>query len=164
MTSFMPTAINQKKETDSIKGNINPDMIKHPWKIDTNPLNECETEFLAILSFPSIFPDRKGDPMNNALVRNIPGNETDAFSQKIKHLIKFAEKINGKWVYRFASHPRFGCRVLNILYRRHLSSQGDFFIKQNPGEANLTFEELQEMLSSGSYSTVMSKLMHYAKM
>ena len=163
MTSFMPTAINQKKETDLIKDNISPNMIKHPWKIDTNPFNEYKTEFLATLSFPSLFPDGKGDPMNNALVRNISENETEAFSQKIKHLIKFAEKINGKWVYRFASHPRFGYWAFNILYRRRLLSQGNFFIKQNPGEANLTFEELQEMLSSGSYSTVMSKLMHYAK-
>ena len=159
MTSFMPTAINQKKETDFIKDNINPDMlIKHPWKIETNPLKEYRT-----LSFPSLFPDAKSDPMNNALVRNISENETEAFSQKIKHLIKFAEKVNGKWVYRFASHPRFGCWAFNVLYRRRLLSQGNFFIKQNPGEANLTFEELQEMLSSGSHSTVMSKLMHYAK-
>ena len=127
-------------------------MVKHPWKIETNPLNEYKTEYLATLSFPSLFPDAKGDPMNNALVRNTSENETEAFSQKLKHLIKFAEKINGKWVHRFAFHPRFG----HILYRRCLLSQGNFFIKQNPGEANLTFEELQEMLSSGSYSTVMS--------
>ena len=160
MTRFMPTAISQTKETDLIKDNISPDMVKHSWKIETNPLNEYRTEYLATLSFPSLFPDAKGDPMNNASVRNISENETEAFSQKIKHLIKFAEIVNGKWVYRFASHPRFGYWAFNILYRGRLLSQGNFFIKQNPGEANLTFEELQEMLSSGS---VTSKLMHYAK-
>ena len=37
-------------------------------------------------------------------------------------------------------------------------------MKQNPGEAKLTLEEVHEMVSSGSYSKVMSKLMHYVKM
>ena len=163
MTSFMPTPVNQKKETDLISQKIQPDQPKHPWKIDSDPFNEYSTEFLATLSFPSLFPDGKGDPMNHALVRNISENETESFAQKIKHLIKFAENINGKWKYHFASHTRFAYWAYNILYRRRLLNQGNFFIKQNPGEANLTLEELHEMISSGSYSKVMSKLMHYAK-
>ena len=36
-------------------------------------------------------------------------------------------------------------------------------MKQNPGETNLTLEELQAMLTSGSYPVMMSKLMHVAK-
>ena len=147
-----------------ISQKIQPDQPKHPWKIDSDPFNEYSTEFLATLSFLSLFPDWKGDPMNHALVRNISENETESFAQKIKHLIKLVENINCKWTYHFASHPKFAYSACTILYRKQLLNQGNFFIKQNPGEANLTLEELHEMVSSGSYSRVMSKLMHDAKM
>lgn len=36
-------------------------------------------------------------------------------------------------------------------------------MKQNPSEANLTLEDLRQMLQSNSYDTLMSKLMHYSK-
>ena len=163
MSSFIPTAIDYQKEAYVITESIRENATKHPWQIDSNPFNQYRTEFLATMSFPSLFPDGKGDSTNTALLRNISESETESFAQKIKHLIKFAEKIHNKWVYRFASHPRFAYWAFNILYRRRLLNQGNFFIKQNPGEANLTFDELQDMLSSASYSTIMSKLMHYAK-
>ena len=41
--------------------------------------------------------------------------------------------------------------------------QGSFYLKQNPGEANLTLGELQEMIKDCSYNTVMKKLLRYAK-
>lgn len=92
-------------------------------------------------------------------------NTTQSFAAKLKHLIKFSEKIDGKWVYRFASHSRFAYWAYNILYRRRILAQGNFFLKQNPSEANLklTVDDLKEMLHSQSYDSLMSKLMHYAK-
>ena len=78
-------------------------------------------------------------------------------------MIKFGEKINFTWKFRFSAHPRFAYWAFNMLYRRRLLGQGSFFIKQNPGEANLSFTELKGMLSSGNYTQIMSKLMHYAK-
>ena len=118
MTSFLPINVNHKKESDIISeqiiGNNNK---KCSWKIDDNPLTEFKTEFLATMSFPSLFPDGKGDPTNSATLRSISQNDTESFSQKVKHLIKFGEKVNGKWVYRFAAHPRFGYWAYNILYR-----------------------------------------------
>ena len=95
-------------------------------------------------------------------MRDISKSDTESFAEKIKHLIKFGEKIDGKWSYRFASHPRFGFWAYNILYRRRLLSQGNYFLKQNPGEANLTLEELQHMLR-GDFNFVMKKLMRYTK-
>ena len=79
------------------------------------------------------------------------------------HLITFSETIDGKWVYRFASHPRFAYWAYHILYRRRILAQGNFFLKQNPSEANLPIDDLKEMLHSQSYDSLMSKLMHYAK-
>ena len=73
-----------------------------------DPFNEFSTSCLATLAFPTLFPDSKGDPTNNTIQRQISHSETDSFSQKLKHLIKFGEQKNGKWFYRFAKHPRFG--------------------------------------------------------
>ena len=49
------------------------------------------------------------------------------------------------------------------MYRRRILAQGNFFLKQNPSEANRTIDDLKEMLHSQSYDSLMSKLMHYAK-
>ena len=77
-------------------------------------------------------------------------------------MIKFGENIDGKWVYRFASHPRFGYWAYHMLYRRRILGQSNFFLKQNPSEANLTLDDLKQVLQSNSYDSFMSKLMHYA--
>ena len=53
------------------------------------------------MAFPTLFPDGKGDPTNQGLLRDVP------LQERIKHLVKFAEIIDGKWVYHFANHPRF---------------------------------------------------------
>ena len=82
-----------------------------------------------------MFPDTDGDPTNHSTVRSIGRNDLETFDAKLKHLIKFAEKRKGKWVYQFASHPRFGYWAYNILYRKRLLSQGNFHIKQNFGES-----------------------------
>ena len=52
---------------------------------------------------------------------------------------------------------------IQYLIQETTSKSGKLFHQQNPGEANLTLEELHEMVSSGSYFKVVSKLMHYAK-
>ena len=80
--------------------------------VSNEPLNEYQTPFLATMAFPTLFPDGKGDPTNQALLRDVPLHE------RIKHLSKFAENIDGKWVYRFASHPRFSYWAFNMLLRK----------------------------------------------
>ena len=49
---------------------------------------------------------------------------------------------------------------LIIFLPKNDSCTGNFFLKQNPSEANLTTSDLQEMLVSQSYDSRMSKLMH----
>ena len=124
---------------------------------NANPLNEFKIEFLATMAFPTLFPDAKGDPTNTAIRRGA------TLAQKIKHLIKFAEYSNDGWTYRFASHPRFAYWAFNMIQRHRLLSQGSIFLKQNPRDAKLTVEQLKQMLQSNNHSTLMSKLMHYAK-
>ena len=69
--------------------------------VENEPLNEYQISHLATMAFPTLFPDGKGDPTNQGLLRDVP------LQERIKHLLKFAEIIDGKWVYRFANHPRF---------------------------------------------------------
>ena len=163
MNSFVPTNIDTKKEEEI----ISEEFLKAPeslnWNIGDDSLNEFSCEFLASMAFPTLFPDAKGDPTNSALFSDTSNNTAQSFAAKLKHLIKFSEKINEKWVYRFASHPRFAYWAYNILYRRRILGQGNFFLKQNPSEANLTINDLKGMLHSQSYDSLMSKLMHYAK-
>lgn len=90
------------------------------------PLNEYTTPFLATMAFPCLFPDGKGDPTNPALFREI------SLSNKIQHLIKFSEFVDEKWVYRFASHPRFSYWALDMIQRKRLLQQSAIFLKQNP--------------------------------
>ena len=44
------------------------------------------------MAFPTLFHDAKDDPTNQGLVRDVP------LQERVKHLLKFAEKIDGKWV------------------------------------------------------------------
>ena len=93
--------------------------------------------------FPTLFPDGKGGPTNSALLSDSSNNTTQSYAAKLKHIFKFSENIDGKWVYRFASHPRFAYGAYNILYRRRILAQGNFFLKQNPSEANLGISDLK---------------------
>jgi len=43
--------------------------------------------------------------------------------------------------YRFAAYPRFSYWGFNMLYRKRLISKGNFYLKQNPGDANLSIDE-----------------------
>ena len=157
LSSTILTPINLKPQKDLITDELLQKQ-KMSWPTrNGSPLNEFKIECLATMAFPTLFPDSKGDPTNSAIMRNL------TLGEKIKHLIKFAEYSDGKWVYRFASHPRFAYWAFNMIQRHRLLSQGSIFLKQNPGEAKLTVEQLQQMLKSNSYSTLMSKLMHYAK-
>ena len=84
----------------------------------SKPLNEFKIQLLATMAFPTLFPDGTGDPTNTATKRHA------TLGEKVKHLIKFAENINGKWVYRFASHPRFAYWAFNMIQRHRLLGQG----------------------------------------
>ena len=101
MSSFLPVGRHQKQEVEAIRNEISgKEPLNWPSHEDS-PLDDYNTPFLATLAFPTLFPDGKGDPTNPSMVRNVP------LSDGIKHLLNYAENIGSKWVYRFASHPRF---------------------------------------------------------
>ena len=107
------------------------------------------------MAFPTLFPDGKGDPTNPAVLKNV------TLKEKVKHIIKFAEKKEGKWIYRFANHPRFSYWGLNMIQRKQILQQTGIFLKQNPGEQHLTMEELREMVNNNNTNLFLNKLSRY---
>ena len=49
-----------------------------------------------------------------------------------------------------------------MIQTKRMSQQASVFIKQDPGEAHLTSEELREMVETNNDSTLLSKVCHYA--
>ncbi|XP_028412486.1 uncharacterized protein LOC114535320 [Dendronephthya gigantea] len=152
--SFLPLSKNDCLEKEAIKRTVNNSKINWP-SIDDQLLSEYKTPFLATLAFPTLFPDGNGDPTNPCLQRDIP------FSNRIQHLLKYSEYVDGTWLYRFSSHPRFSYWALNMIQRKRAIQQTSIFLKQNPDQSHLTVEELQEMASNNNSSTFMSKLSRY---
>lgn len=83
------------------------------------------------MAFPTLFPDGKGDPTNPAILKNA------TLKEKVKHLIKFAEKKDSKWIYRFANHPRFSYWALNMIQRKQILQQTGIFFKNKILENNI---------------------------
>ena len=155
MNSFLPVGEQQEQEIEAVRNQLSANEPM-PWPaIESEPLNEYQISHLATMAFPTLFPDGKGDPTNQSILRNVP------LQERIKHLLKFAEFIDGKWVYRFANHARFSYWAFNMIHRKRILQQSGIFLKQNPGEAHLTIDELREMAASNNADIFMSKVSRY---
>ena len=81
-TSFIPTPHREQTELKSIQSIITNEDCNLPWpRLSEKPLNEFETEGLATMAFPTLFPYGTGDPTTKN--REHPISYTDFF----KHLI-----------------------------------------------------------------------------
>ena len=74
--------------------------------------------------------------------------------ERVEHLLKYAEVIDGKWVYCFGNHPRFSYWAFNMIKRKGILQQSGIFFKQNPGEAHLTIDEVCEMAATNNSTTL----------
>ena len=155
MSSFLPVGEQQQQEIDAVRNQLSENEPMQWPSLDNEPLNEYQVSYLATISFPTLFPDGKGDPTNQGLLKDV------SLQERIKHLLKFAEVIDGKWVYRFANHPRFSHWAFNITQRKRILQQSRIFLKQNPGEAHLTIDELRDMAASNNANVFMSKVSRY---
>lgn len=156
--SFLPIPQCEQQEIQAIQQKLSSTHSTQAmsWPtVDNEPINEYTTPFLATMAFPTLFPDGKGDPTNPSLYRDIP------LGEKIKHLLKYAERKDDRWIYRFASHPRFAYWAFNMIERKRILQQTAIFFKQNPGEAHLTTEELQHMIANNSSHVFLSKISRY---
>lgn len=144
---------------------LNPTLeIDQNAKVDQNAIDQSE---FTTLSIPILFPDYVRDPTNLSAIRSISDDDIDiddieTFAAKLKYLVKFAEKIQGKWHCRFACHPKFS-HWAYVLYRKQLLSQGNFYKKQHSGDLPLTIDEHREMLQNKNYSQMMIMMQYYDK-
>ena len=116
-------------------------------------MNEFKTDGLATMAFPTLFSYGKGDPTTRARRQSI--TLTEAF----KHLMKFAVRLaNGKFQWRFASHPRFPYWALNMKQRHQVLSQTNIYLHQHLADGNMTMEELKEMVNSMSAKQMVNRL------
>ena len=159
MSSFLPIPQCHQQEIEAVQQQLSCNHnTKHiPWPtVDNEPINEYLTLFLATMAFPTLFPDGRGDPTNPSLYQDV------TLADRIKHLLKFGEKNDSKWIYRFASHPRFAYWALNMIQGKQILQQTGIFLKQSPREAHLTTEELlQQMVANHSSDTFLSKISPY---
>ena len=156
MSSFLPVPQSKCQEIDAIRDKFSEASQPVNWpSLGDSPISEFSTPFLASMAFPCLFPDGLGDPTNPGIQREIP------FHEKIKHLMKFAEKKDGKFFYRFATHPRFPYWALNMIQRKRALEQSNFYLKQNPSDQHLTIDELQEMIATNSSAALMTKMSRY---
>lgn len=159
MHSFLPIPQCEQQEIQAIQQKLSSTRFTQTsmsWPtVDNEPINEYTTPFLAIMAFPTLFPDGKGDPTNPSLYRDVQ------LGEKMEHLIKYAENKDGRWIYRFALHPRFACWAFNMIERKRILQQTGIFLKQNPGEVHLTTEELQQMITNNSSHVFLSKISRY---
>ncbi|CAB4032530.1 ATP-dependent DNA helicase PIF1 [Paramuricea clavata] len=155
-TSFIPMRQRQRKEGAAIQDAVNEvDPLDWP-STEGNLVNEFKTDGLATMAFPTLFPYGKGDPKNRARQHGI--TLTEAF----KHLMKFAERLaDGKFEWRFASHPRFPYWALNMKQRHQRLSQANVYLRQHPADANMTMEKLKQMVNSMSANQMMNRLQRY---
>ena len=94
-TSFIPTVEHEPTEKNRLRETFDEKENFNCLDIGSTPFNEFSTPYLASLTFPTLFPDGKGDPTDNEQIRQISDNQTECFASKLKHLIKFGEFKNG---------------------------------------------------------------------
>ena len=75
--------------------------------------------------------------------------------------MKFAEFANGKFEWRFASHPRFPYWALNMKQRHQLLSQANIYLRQHTTDGNMTMGEVKDMVNSTSANQMVNRLQRY---
>jgi hypothetical protein len=97
------------------------------------------------MAFPTLFPYGKVDPTNRAR----------------QHGIMLTEE--GKFEWRFASHPRFPYWALNMKQEHQQLSQVNDYLRQHPADTNMIahWEELKQMVNSMSVNQTVNRLQGY---
>ena len=114
--------------------------------IGGTPINEFTTEGYFSCAFPTVFPTRAGD---------FSGQRQNqvTISNYFKHLIMYADG-------RFATHPRFRSFALNTEMRWRAQQTGRVYVKQHPGDSQLSLDELRDMAGREG-EAFCNRVLHY---
>ena len=100
--------------------------------IGGTPINEFTTEGYFSCAFPTLFPTGAADFLGQRQNQVTIGNY-------FKHLIMYDDS-------RFAKHPRFRFFALNTEMLWRALQTGRVYVKQHPGDAQLSLDELHDMV------------------
>ena len=95
-------------------------------------------------NFPTLFPTGAGDFSGKRQNQVTIGNY-------FKHLTMYDNN-------RFAKHPRFRFFALNTEMRWHALQTGRVYVKQHPGDAQLSLDELRDMVGRREGQTFFNRV------
>jgi hypothetical protein len=123
----------------------NPSTRIADWPTPGAFVNYYSTTSLQIMTFPTLFPYGCGD------VTNKDRSVTVSMTESNKHLLNYAiyDESEGRFVYPFASHPRWLKWAQNTCKRHRLNGQKDVYLSKNPEDRNLSEAELTRIFKAG---------------
>ncbi len=75
MSSFLPVGEQQQQEMEAVRNQLSENEPMQWSSVENELLNEYRVSHLATMAFPTLFPDGKGDPTNQGLLRDVPLQE-----------------------------------------------------------------------------------------
>lgn len=136
-TSFVPNATQRRTEQETVQQSLQDLQTgsSHAliWPtIGGAPINEFTTEGYFSMAFPTLYPTGAADFLGQRTNQVTIGNY-------FTHLLKYGDG-------RFARHPCFRFFALNTEMRWRALQAGRIYIRQHPGDAQLTVDELRDMV------------------
>ena len=149
--SFVPMAVPSMTEQEAVQQAVAQHQSSHTplmWpSIGGMPLNEFTTEGYFSCAFPTLFPTGAADFLGERQVPVTIGNY-------FKHLMQYDDG-------RFARHPRFRFFALNTEMRHRALQTGRVYVRQHPGDGQLSLDELRDMVGRQG-EAFSSRVLHYA--
>ena len=148
--SFVPNAVQQQTEQETVRQSIEQRQSGSTlmWPtIGGAPINEFTTEGYFSMAFPTLFPTGAADFLDQRYNQVTIGNY-------FKHLLMYEDS-------RYAKHPRFRFFALNTEMRWRALQAGRIYIRQHPGDAQLTVDELRIMVGREG-DAFSNRVLHYA--
>ena len=154
--SFIPSATQRRTEQETVRQSVQqrqshqqpvaPPTVSWP-PTGSTPINEFNTEGYMSCAFPTLFPTGAADFI-------APRTHSVTIGNYFKHLMMYKDG-------RCAKHPRFRYFALNTEMRWRALQAGRIYIHQYPHDAQLSVDELKEMV--GCEGVVFSnRVLHYA--
>ena len=149
--SFVPIAVPSMTEQEAVQQAVAQHQSSDTplmWpSIGGMPLNEFTTEGYFSCAFPTLFPTGAADFLGERQVPVTIGNY-------FKHLMQYDDG-------RFARHPRFRFFALNTEMRHRALQTGRVYVRQHPGDGQLSLDELRDMVGRQG-EAFSSRVLHYA--
>ena len=149
--SFVLDAVRPMTEQETVRQSIQDRQTTSTtlmWlSIGGTPINEFMTEGYFSMAFPTLFPTGAADFLGQRCNRVTIGNY-------FKHLVMYEDG-------RFATHPRFRFFALNTEMRWRALQAGRIYIHQHPGDAQLSLDELRDMVGR-EREVFPNRVLHYA--